>query len=146
LKLNDFSCAFGDPLFARHPEWRALAGTYGEANDCLVVKVPAPERSQTEGPLLIHVDVEVTVGFDYHHCHFNWPPDFGETDLNINALSFIEALLAEGIGVVFWWQQDRMILSTTFSAGEADGLGPPPGATRVRRRSWHGTLNADIAL
>jgi hypothetical protein len=146
LKLNDFSQVFADSLFARHPEWRAHAGTYGEADDCLVLKVPAPERSQAEGPLLIHADAEVTVGFDFHHCHFNWPPDFGETDRNINALSFIDALLTEEIGVVTWWRQETMSLSTTFTADESDRLEPPPGATRVRRRSWNGTLNADIAL
>ena len=146
LRLNAFARVFADALFGRHPEWRGFAKTYGEREDCLVVTVQALVSAQDASPLLIRADGEVTVSFDCFHCHFDWPTPLDEVDHNRNAISFIDALLSETIGVVSWWRGDKLSVSTTFSPGVPDGIKAPPGATRMRRRSWRGTLNADAPL
>jgi hypothetical protein len=148
--LNSFSRAFALALFSRYPEWRGFAeceppGEDGPAT-CLVVKVPVPERADVDHPLLIYADDEVTVDFDCFHCHFDWPPDFDETDDSRNALSFIESILSERIGILSFWEGDKSRVSTTFHRGVPDQLRAPPGATRVRRRSWQGNLNDDSAV
>jgi hypothetical protein len=146
-ELNAFSRAFADTLFARYPEWRAFAEAYspGDAGPktCLMVKVPAPERADVDHSLVIYADDEVTVDFDCYHCHYNWPPDFDESDSSLNALAFIEEILSERVGVVSWWEGDKMRVSSTFRLGVPDQLQPVPGTTRVRRRSWQGNLNED---
>jgi hypothetical protein len=105
-----------------------------------------PEGSQASGPLSICADDEITGSFDCFHCHFNWPPAFEEVDHNINAMSFIDALLIEKIGIMSWWQGDKLRVSTTFDAGMQDTLKAPRGSTRIRRRSWRGSLNEDASL
>ena len=149
-ELNDFSRVFADKLFARYPEWRKFAEAYSPGDTgpamCLVVKVPVPESADVDHQLTIYVDDEVTVDFDCFHCHYEWPPGSNESDSSRSALAFIEAILTEKVGIISWWRGDKLAVSTTFDPQFPDPLQPPTGTSRLRRRSWQGTFNADIAI
>jgi hypothetical protein len=146
VDLNPFARRFADALFSRHPDWRLLANVDGDKADCLIVSIEAPAEAASAGPLLITADDEVTVGFDFYHSHFDWPPMFEEMDTAVNALSFIEAILSDEIGVVSYWNGDAWQASSIFERAEAEETVHPSGATRVRRRSWRGSLNSDTQL
>jgi hypothetical protein len=144
--LNDFAKVFAAALFSQYPEWRNHAEINGSSRDCLVVTVPAPAAAHIDSPLRIYTDDEVTIEFDGFHMHFDWPPVSPRANWSFDALSVVDAILSEIVGVVSWWEGVRQSVSATFRPGEPDGLRAPPGTTRVRKRSWQGTLNADAKI
>lgn len=146
--LDDFSRGFAKQLFLVYPDWVSLAKS-GRANgadlDHLIVEVPSPAGADLARPLLIHTeDSEVTVGLDYYHAHY-FPQS--AIPVNTDALAFIAKILNEEISVGSGWDGDRWRGSWTIENGEEPILTSPlHPMTRVRVRSWKGTLDQDIAI
>ena len=136
--LDPFSQAAAKHIFEAFPQWQDLARV-DQAEDetaFLVIEVAAPQSADVERGLLIETaNEEFTVGFDiYHEHHGQWPA----------ALRFLKGILDEQAAVVSWFQDDVWLGSTVRDARA--GLPPwPEHSTRLRIRSWNGTLNADIA-
>lgn len=145
--LDPFSEAFSDQLFALYPEWRSRAGMVeGSAAFELLIPSPAdPDRF-----LWISTDdEEPSVGFDRWHGHFGrGQKDLGEATRE--ALALIAALPAEHSAVQSYFRGEQWIGSVLVasSTGWVDGVFDwrASAATRMSRRSWNGTLNADLPL
>jgi len=148
--LDAFSQSVAEKIFARFPEWKALAMAQAErdAPSYLLVEVPPPPQADVAEPLRITTsNEEVTVGFDYYHCHFDeWVSDDGDSFGEGAALKFVEALLSERQAAASWWHGNDWRGSTVVRGSERP---KPPDfvrdARRVRIRSWLGTYNADYA-
>lgn len=133
-------------VLAAFPEWAALANaeTYKDSPAYWTFTVVPPVAAQIDSPLHISTwDDEITVALDHSHAHFQrWNPEPGDNIFQ-SALLYVRALLAEQIGVASWWQGDHCKMAGTYTHG--DRLTPRFKIfySRVRVRSWHGTLNID---
>jgi hypothetical protein len=149
LPLDGFSESFAKVLFDRFPDWRQ----FGEATPIedgtayLAVQVPAPPSSMLERGLGVFTyDGEVTVALDHGHQHFNWPPaPEAAGNAWADPLVCIGDLLEERMGAVSWWKDDKWLGSSTFRKGEKPGWKNHDASNRIRLRSWHGGLNADMS-
>ncbi len=140
-EINRLETPFDDfarALFAAHPDWRGYA-RLREADDqtYLWVEVPPPPEADMNGPLWISTYREITVGVDYAHAHFEWPPDVYD-----NALEYIqdlvdERLLAFGKFIGEWLQS-----AGTSPSGERIRV-TVLEVSKLRVRSWRGAHNRD---
>jgi hypothetical protein len=155
--LDDYSRRFSGVLFEAFPEWRQFASVQkAEATDetgFLVVKVPAPT-----GGLITNVSVaqqvdflwvdsagEVTVGFDYHHTHFDNFGHQSEAEIFAAAVEFIKSIVGEEICFVAVFNGSSFCGSTSAPAGEVPDLSGwgwlHQSCQDVYLRSWHGRYN-----
>jgi len=135
--LDDFARA----LFAAYPDWRGyarLVESEGEGAPSLWVEVPPPSEADLNGPLWISAGgCEITVGIDYAHAHFDWPPDaYGNPLEHIRDL-IEERAVASGQFVGEWLQ----------SAGTRSAQAPirvtELRVSKLRVRSWRGAHDRD---
>lgn len=156
-KLDDYSQSFAEVLFAAFPEWKQFASAR-KVNDAdesgfLVVEVPAPAKGLITNDLIlkngdylwIYSDGEITVGFDYHHAHFD-NFDFQTEAKNFaNAVEFVQSILDEKICFVSVFSGNSFCGSTSASAGEKPDLSSWNWLNKwcqdVYVRSWRGTYN-----
>jgi hypothetical protein len=159
-ELDEMSQSFAKRLFELHPDLQPYARAQDGGHDSrlkwLKVEVPSPAGSSLRGPLYVDTDDEITIALDYWHSHFDWPSNHPDR-LKDDALQVIEALLVERVAVVSHWAGDEWAGSALAEVGpdlESEVKRPGwPGAsktvarqiTRVRVRSWRGTLDRDIA-
>ena len=148
-KASGFATSIKAQVLSTFPDWAALASaeTYKDSPAYWVFAVPPPSAGQVDSPLRISTwDDEITVAFDHHHAHFDrWIPA-PDDDIHRSALLFVQALFSEQIGVASWWQGDHCKMASSYIPG--DGLAPhfKIAYSRVRVRSWNGTLNIDRAF
>ena len=144
--MSPFSARIREELLSTFPEWSQYAHeeTYEGSTPYLVVTVPSPPEANTELPLRISTwDEEVTVDFDYYHAHFDrWNPEQHD-NRHQSALLFVRSILAEKIGAASWWQGALCKLCSQIEAGESLEPAFKVLYSKVRVRSWHGTLNVD---
>ena len=57
---------------------------------------------------------------------------------------YVAALLSEQVAVASWWQGELCKVCAQHERGTALKVPVPVSYTRVRVRSWNGTLNEDI--
>ena len=142
--LDPFSREFAAALFAAHPDWRTLARTEVAADESryLVVEVPAPSGTDLAQALWIHTDAEeVTIGLDHHHAHFEWPPRTGRSPL-----SFIDDLIAERWMITTGLRDDGWVCWSSSGPAKEDIETLGQIATRIRVRSWKGSLDRDVLV
>jgi hypothetical protein len=160
--LDDYSRRFADVLFGEFPEWRQFASarkaTDAEDEGFLVVTVPAPARGLIVNGLVeergdhLRIDSagEITVGFDYHHTHFDNFDDQTEAQNFANAARFIRSIVVEEICVAAVFADGSFCGSTTVAAGETPDLSGwawlPQSCQEVYVRSWRGTHNRRYEL
>jgi hypothetical protein len=152
MTMDAFSQSVAEELFARFPNWKALSRceSADDGGSFLVVKVPAPAEAHAEHGLVVDTsNQEVTVGFDVYHCHFDGLLGDDNCFGTKSAIHFIDHVLGEQIAVVSWWSGDGWRGSAQLQAGEKPTI--PRWSTasdinRMRVRSWHGTLNADVVI
>jgi hypothetical protein len=144
--LSPFSVRIREEVLAAFPEWQAfsLEETYKGSTPYLIVTVLPPPEAQTDLPLRISTwDEEISVDFDYYHAHFDrWIPEKND-DRHKSALLFVRSVLEEKVAAASWWQEELCKLCAQLEPGAT--LQPPFNISysRVRVRSWRGSLNAD---
>lgn len=163
--MDELPRAFAQMLFEIFPEWRRFAReeTYADTSGCgLVVEVPSLPAADVKNGLIIQVDDEVTVGFDYYHSHFD-PEGFyavlsaDATDTAddeglsgvLAALKFIEDIVSERVVIVSYMVNDEWRGSTAMPAQLTPARPEYVGGrsyNRVRVRSWGGAHNADVKV
>lgn len=163
--MDDLPQTFARMLFEIFPEWRGFAReeTYVDnSGSGLVVEVPSLAAAHVKDGLLIRVDDEVTVGFDYYHCHFDpavtYAVPSGDATKTTNeeclsgvltALNFIKDIVSERVVVVSYLLNDEWRGSTSMS-GESGPTRPEyfggRSYNRIRVRSWAGAHNADVKV
>ncbi len=160
--LDSYSRRFADLLFGEFPEWRQFASvrkaTDAEDEGFLVVTVPAPAQGlivsglvEEQGDFLwVDSAGEITVGFDYHHTHFD---NFGhqtEAQNFANAVRFIRSIVEEEVCVAAVFDGGSFCGSTTVAAGETPDLSGwawlPQSCQDVYVRSWRGAHNRRYRL
>ncbi|MBD2122329.1 hypothetical protein [Trichocoleus sp. FACHB-262] len=111
-QLNDYSQRFARVLFQAFPQWEPFSTVAveneQETEGYLGVKVPAPVSGLPPSELVEHhddflfidTDGEVTVSYDYYHCHFDRYSDVPEEQGFHEAIEFILALVKEEICIV----------------------------------------------
>ena len=144
--MSPFSLRVKDEVIASFPEWQTFAKeeTYKGSSPYLVITVPPPTAANTELPLRISTwDDEVTVDFDYYHAHFDrWNPQ-AQDNRHTSALLYVQSLLNEQVAVASWWQSDLCKMASQFDAGSSLQPSLKIAYSRVRVRSWRGSLNVD---
>jgi len=161
--MDDLPRAFAQMLFEVFPEWRGFTRggmCVDAAGSGLVVEVPSLPAADVKLGLLIRVDDEVTVGFDYYHCHFD--PDTTYADLRasakdttgeeersgvLTALDFVKDIVSERIVIVSYLLNDEWRGSTAMPAEMPPHRPDYVGGrsyNRIRVRSWAGARNADV--
>ena len=144
--MSPFSIRIREEVLAAFPEWgpNAAEETYKGSPPYLVVTIGPPPEAKTELPLRISTwDEEVTVDFDYYHTHFDrWNPVDCD-DRHKSALLYVRAVLEEKIAAASWWQEDECKVCSQLEPGESLEPRFKVSYSRVRVRSWRGTLNAD---
>jgi hypothetical protein len=145
MSPNTVDQSDASPLIAVYPEWKQLVQTELDSggHPYVVVEFEPPPTADVEGTFLVTtVGDEVSVHFDAFHSHFDdWS---GEVE---SALTFIQELVSEQIAIVSWWDGDEWRGSSYIQAGAKLELPTWSGAqtiTRIRVRSWKGSLNADV--
>lgn len=156
-KLDDYSRRFADVLFGTFPEWRQFASVQKadamNETGFLVVKVPVPTRGLIATGLLtrdgdflrIDSDGEVTVGFDYHHTHFDNFDYQTEAENFADAVGFVKSILDEEVCFVAVFNGCSFCGSTSVAAGEVPDLSRwdwlDQSCQDVYVRSWRGRYN-----
>ena len=162
-KLDDYSQRFAEVLFRAFPEWKQFASVkkqnHTDELGFLVVEVPAltkglisDEKLLKNGDFLwIFSDGEITIGFDYHHTHFDHF-EFQTEALNFaDAVEFIKSILDEKVCFVAVFSGNSFCGSTSVSANEKPDLSSwnwlDKSCQDVYIRSWRNTYNRkyDIA-
>ncbi|HEY4941916.1 MAG TPA: hypothetical protein VII56_10855 [Rhizomicrobium sp.] len=145
--LDPFSRHFAESLFAVYPQWKPFAKVEkadGSGSSYLAVEVvPAPNSDVATGLYILTENDEVTIGFDSYHCHFDWPAR--DTDLTVDPMAFVSAILDERVAVVSVWEGEKWCGSWLMIEGrepDHDKYGGP--GRRLRIRSWNGTLDRDV--
>lgn len=140
------------PIFDAFPEWRSLAREERDDAGSLVeiLEVQPPAGANVAHGLVVDTsNDEITVGFDAYHSHFDeWVGD-GTHFGTMAALEFIKQLVSERVAVVSWWNGEQWCGSTQIEAAQPPELpswAGAPNITRIRVRSWRGTLNADVEI
>ncbi|PXA79384.1 hypothetical protein DMC25_21770 [Caulobacter sp. D4A] len=131
--------AFARALFSAYPDWRGHARLNEvHGGQCLWVEVPPPPEADMNGPLWISTaGGEVTVGIDYSHSHFDWPPDAYD-----DVLEHIRDLLSERLSVHGQFIGEWLSSAGTGPAERTIRVGELR-VSRLRVRSWHGMHNRD---
>lgn len=156
-KLDDYSKRFAEMLFGTFPEWKQFASvklineTY--KSGFLVVEVPALTKGLITNDMIlkngdylwIYSDGEITVGFDYHHTHFDNFDFQTEAQNFADAVSFIQQIIDEKICCVAVFNKKSFCGSTSVVAGEKPDLSDwswlDKSCQDVYVRSWRGTYN-----
>lgn len=130
---------FARTLFAAYPDWRGYAQVRGGDDDpYLWVEVPPPLEADLNGPLWISTHGgEITVGVDYAHGHFGWPPDAYDDALEHIRDLIDERLLTYGQFIGEWLQ------SAGVQKSEEPIRVTNLRVSRLRVRSWRGSHNRD---
>jgi hypothetical protein len=156
---------FAQALFSAFPDWRALARemTYDGGDSSLLIDVPAPPEAEAQRGLRIDIAGEqLTIGFDWYHCHFEPDEWFMDPCLADEALSgaaaaleFVKRIVSEQLVVVSYWRDTAWRGSshrpagsppvTEFLAADLRSLGSDTSFNHIRVRSWKGTFNTEIA-
>lgn len=100
--MNPLASRFSELLFARFPEWRALATV--DPPDAFVpgalgVEVPSPG----DPAKLLYIDTdrdEVTIGFDMWHYHYGTWSGVPEEESFAEAIQFLSDLVDEEVAVL----------------------------------------------
>jgi hypothetical protein len=144
--LSPFSVRIREEVLAAFPEWapHVAEETYEGSDPYLVVTINPPPEAQTALPLRISTwDEEVTVDFDYYHTHFErWNPEVGD-NRHKSALLYVRAIMDEQVAAASWWQEEACKVCEQLEPGQPLEPRFKVSYTRVRVRSWRGTLNAD---
>jgi hypothetical protein len=130
---------FARMLFAAYPDWRGYAQVReGDSDPYLWVEVPPPFEADLNGPLWISAQGgEITLGIDYSHVHFGWPPDVYDDALEHVRDLIDERLVTYGQFIGEWLQcagaekSEDAIRVTNLQV------------SKLRVRSWRGTHNRD---
>ena len=146
--MTPFTKRITSEILLSYPEWesRAIFESYKGSEPYLIICISAPPEAKTDRPFRISTwDDEVTVDFDYYHCHFEkWLPE-EDDERNQAALLYVKDLFAERFAVASWWKGNKMRMSALHKPGEI--LNKPLPLirfNRIRVRSWKGTLNEDM--
>ena len=121
-----------------------MEDTWKNSDTYLVVTVPVNGDTKETLPLRISTwDEEITVDFDYYHAHFDrWDPEPGDSR-HQSALLYVRELIAEHIAAASWWQDEHLRLAAQWEPGTPLEPKFKIAYTRIRVRSWRGTLNSD---
>ncbi|WP_027483484.1 hypothetical protein [Deinococcus pimensis] len=148
--LAPHAVPFARLMFGAHPDWRPLAQER-EGGAAFELSVPSPADPDVQLWLSTEDD-ELTVGFADWHAHFGWS-DVPHEQSAREAFELIERLVTDAEGVQSFygdapgstWLGSRLVSSTE---GLLDGAEEyrARGVTFTRRRSWLGSLNADVRL
>jgi hypothetical protein len=161
-KLDDYSQRFADVLFQAFPEWKQFASVK-KLNDAdesgfLVVEVPAPTKGLMTNDLIlkngdylwVYSDGEITVGFDYHHAHFDNFDFQTEAQNFADAIEFIKSILDEEVCFVAVFSGNSFCGSTSALANEKPDLSGwdwlDKSCQDVYVRSWRGTYNRKYSI
>jgi len=143
--MNEFSRSVAKEIFESFPDWKAYAREEThDGSTYLVVDVPAPPSAKVEHGLRIDTyDDEVSVSFDFYHSHFDsWQVQEPSSE-DEAALPFVQAILAERVGVASWWHGKDWRGSIQFNRGEQLKSDLVNDYDHLRVRSWQGRLNED---
>lgn len=144
--MSPFSIRIRNEVLASFPEWEsyALEESWKNSAPYFVVTVPVNGETTETLPLRISTwDEEITVDFDYYHTHFErWNPEPGDSR-HQSALLYVRELLAEHIAAASWWQGDQFRIASQWEPGTPLEPKFKVAYTRVRVRSWRGTLDSD---
>jgi hypothetical protein len=147
--MDHFSEQTASEILAAFPAWRAHARAEqrDDGTSYFVLQIPAPTEAAVDHGLLIHTDnVEVTVGFDFYHSHFDSAVGDGEHFGTAAAVEFVRQILTERVAVVSWWLNDEWRGSSQLEGGAQPGDPLVQPYNRVRVRSWKGSFNADTRV
>ncbi|MDO8458456.1 MAG: hypothetical protein Q7T07_16250 [Burkholderiaceae bacterium] len=140
------------PVLDAFPEWRSLVREEqaDDGSSFEVLEVQAPVGANVKHGLLMDTaGDEITISFDAYHSHFDeWGSD-GTHFGTMAALEFIKQLVSERVAVLSWWKGEQWCGSAQLEAGQTPEIPSWAGAptiTRIRVRSWKGTLNADVEV
>jgi hypothetical protein len=161
-KLNDYSQRFAEVLFAAFPDWKQFASARkadgADESGFLVVEVPAPTKGLITNDLIvkngdylwIYSEGEITVGFDYHHMHFDTFDFQTEVPSFIDAVEFIKSIVNEEICFVAVFNGNSFCGSTSASADAKPDLSSwdwlDKSCQDVYVRSWRGTYNRKYGI
>ena len=144
--MSPFSARIREEILATFPEWVVFVAeeTYKGSEPYLIVTVPPPQEARTDLPLRISTwDEEITVDFDYYHTHFDrWRPG-KDDDKNNSAQLFVQSILEEKVAAASWWQGATCKVCSQLEPGGPLHPQFKVSYSRVRVRSWHGSLNVD---
>jgi hypothetical protein len=161
-KLDDYSQRFATVLFEAFPEWRQFASVRKQ-NDTdesgfLVVEVPAPAKGLMTNDIILKngdflyvcSDGELTIGFDYHHTHFDYFEFQTEAQNFTDAVEFIKSIIEEKICFAAVFSGNSFCGSTSVSVDEKPDLSNwnwlDKSCQDVYVRSWRGTFNRKYAI
>jgi hypothetical protein len=87
------------------PELDRGIGLTGQWSEMLEVHLPHRAESELDVTILVHLDEEITIDYEYGHVHFN--PSVG-ADWIDQALEFIYGALQAGVKVEIWATGDKL--------------------------------------
>jgi hypothetical protein len=119
----------------------------GDASGYMTTLLPSSGTDVAYGLWIEELDDEVTIGFDYSHSHYEWPPQPRNSVNSIwwNPSSLLEAILAEKIVAHSGWKDGELRVGA-FDGPESRPDFSVPNLQRLRVRSWLGTFNRDVTL
>ena len=136
-------------ILARFPGWEPFVTVRpldGGAGAAVEFNVPCPSPAVEMGLWVSTAEEELSVGFHTHHRHFTDYDDRTNLDVIAAGLDEAAAYLDDRLGVVSWYQGDRLV-GTTGTELPVDG--PIPRmfdqfpVTRGTLRSWSGRFDRD---
>ncbi|MEX0790276.1 MAG: hypothetical protein WD178_05810 [Actinomycetota bacterium] len=80
-------------------------GLTGQGSEVLEVHLPHRDQSELDLTILVRLDEEITIDYEYGHVHFN--PSAGPDWVN-QALEFLYGALQAGVKVEIWAAGDRL--------------------------------------
>ena len=80
-------------------------GLTGQGSEMLEVHLPHRDESELDVTVLVHVDEEITIDYEYGHVHFN--ASVG-ADWTSQALEFLYGALQAGVKVEIWATGDKL--------------------------------------
>ena len=149
-RLNDHSRVFAQRLFKAFPEWLRFAqfDPYEEfEKEALLVEVPRPGGDRKDGLFITTSEWEISVGFgETFHTRFGVSGQDESGDFHQRAIAFIRDLVEENIVLVTAWEGNDWLGAWIVRVTE-NGVPEQEREDGVvlRVRSWHGTLDCDLA-
>lgn len=145
-QLDDYSKGFLDKILIKIPEYKQYVKfkKYSDERNELYAYIDIPCPSDAESNLWIstHAD-EITVGFNYFHCHFGYR-DSHEEDYD-EAIKMINEIINEGIINITGMRKGNLAFSCFIKPEEIAFMEIDyDNYDAISIKSWRGTFNEII--
>ena len=145
-QLDDYSKGFSDKILIEIPEYKQYVKVkkYNNERDDTYIYIDIPCPSDTESNLWISTyGDEMTVGFDYFHCHFGYSDSY-EEDYD-EAIKMIKEIINEDIINITGTREGNWAFSCFIKPEEIASMEIDyDNYDAISIKSWKGSFNEII--